>query len=148
MSACLTGEYEHKLDSKGRMIIPSKLREELGSSFMLTKGLDNCLYIYPNDEWKLFAEKLNQLPMINKDSRHFKRFFNAGAIKCEVDTQGRILLPPNLREYAKIEKDVVVIGNGEKAEIWNKEQWIEISNEEAMNMDDIAAKLDELDFRI
>lgn len=148
MSACLIGEYEHRLDSKGRLIIPSKLREELGCTFILTKGLDNCLYIYPNDEWKSFAEKLNLLPMTNESSRKFKRFFNSGAVKCELDSQGRILLPPNLRGFANIDKDVVIIGNGEKAEIWNKEQWDAINNEESLNMDAIADKLDELDFRI
>lgn len=148
MSKCLTGEYEHRLDSKGRLIIPSKLRDELGSTFMVTKGLDNCLYIYPNEEWKLFAEKLNQLPMTNKNVRSFKRFFNSGATECEIDGQGRILLPPALRKFANIEKEVVIIGNGEKAEIWNKEQWDAINNEEALNMDEIADKLDELDFRI
>ncbi len=148
MSKCLTGEYEHRLDNKGRLIVPSKLREELGCTFMITKGLDSCLYIYPNEEWQLFAEKLRELPMTNKNARQFKRFFNSGATKCEVDGQGRILLPQTLRDFAKIEKDVVIIGNGEKAEIWNKEQWDAINNEEALNMDEIADKLDELDFRI
>ena len=131
MSKCLTGEYEHRLDTKGRLIMPSKLREELGCTFMITKGLDNCLYVYPNDEWQQFADKLNQLPMTNKSARQFKRFFNSGAVKCETDAQGR-----------------VIIGNGEKAEIWNKEAWDEINNEESLNMDEIADKLDELDFRI
>ena len=148
MSKCLTGEYEHRLDTKGRLIMPSKLREELGCTFMITKGLDNCLYVYPNDEWQQFADKLNQLPMTNKSSRQFKRFFNSGAVKCETDAQGRVIIPQTLRTFANIEKDVVIIGNGEKAEIWNKEAWDEINNEESLNMDEIADNLDELDFRI
>ena len=149
MSKCLTGEYEHRLDTKGRLIMPSKLREELGCTFMITKGLDNCLYVYPNDEWQQFADKLNQLlPMTNKSARQFKRFFNSGAVKCETDAQGRVIIPQTLRTFANIEKDVVIIGNGEKAEIWNKEAWDEINNEESLNMDEIADKLDELDFRI
>lgn len=148
MSKCLTGEYEHKLDTKGRLMMPAKLREELGCTFMITKGLDNCLYIYPNEEWQAFAEKLNQLPMTNKSARQFKRFFNSGATKCEIDGQGRILLPATLRDFANIEKEVVIIGNGEKAEIWNKAAWDAVNNEEALNMDEIADKLDELDFRI
>ena len=148
MSKCLTGEYEHRLDTKGRLIMPSKLREELGCTFMITKGLDNCLYVYPNDEWQQFADKLNQLPMTNKGARQFKRFFNSGAVKCETDAQGRVIIPQTLRTFANIEKDVVIIGNGEKAEIWNKEAWDEINNEESLNMDEIADKLDELDFRI
>ena len=119
MSKCLTGEYEHRLDTKGRLIMPSKLREELGCTFMITKGLDNCLYVYPNDEWQQFADKLNQLPMTNKSARQFKRFFNSGAVKCETDAQGRVIIPQTLRTFANIEKDVVIIGNGEKAEIWN-----------------------------
>ena len=117
MSKCLTGEYEHRLDTKGRLIMPSKLREELGCTFMITKGLDNCLYVYPNDEWQQFADKLNQLPMTNKSARQFKRFFNSGAVKCETDAQGRVIIPQTLRTFANIEKDVVIIGNGEKAEI-------------------------------
>ena len=94
------------------------------------------------------ADKLNQLPMTNKSARQFKRFFNSGAVKCETDAQGRVIIPQTLRTFANIEKDVVIIGNGEKAEIWNKEAWDEINNEESLNMDEIADKLDELDFRI
>ncbi len=148
MSKCMTGEYEHKLDTKGRLIMPAKIREELGVTFVITKGLDDCLYVYPNEEWETFASKLNELPMTNKNARAFKRFFNSGAMKCEADGQGRIVIPGTLREFAGIEKDVVVIGNGEKAEIWNKEKWDAINNEESLNMDEIADKLDELDFRI
>ena len=113
MSRCLSGEYEHKLDAKGRLIMPLNLRSELGESFMVTKGIDCCLYVYGMTEWEEFVEKLNKLPMTNRTARAFKRGFLAGAVKCEPDAQGRILLSPKQREYAHIDKDVYVIGNGE-----------------------------------
>lgn len=149
MSKCLSGEYEHKLDAKGRVIIPQKLREELGLSFMVTKGIDNCLYIYGMSEWEEFVEKLNKLPMTNRTARAFKRGFLAGAVKCEPDSQGRILLSQKQREYAGIDKQVYVIGNGEKAEIWSKEEWDGMLNAEdnQASMDELAEQLDELDFR-
>ena len=115
MSRCLSGEYEHKLDAKGRLIMPLKIRSELGESFMVTKGIDCCLYVYGMTEWEEFVEKLNKLPMTNRTARAFKRGFLAGAVKCEPDAQGRILLTPKQREYAHIDKEVYVIGNGEKA---------------------------------
>ena len=93
-----TGEYEHKLDAKGRLIMPLKLRSELGESFMVTKGIDCCLYVYGMTEWEEFVEKLNKLPMTNRTARAFKRGFLAGAVKCEPDAQGRILLSPKQRE--------------------------------------------------
>lgn len=149
MSKCLSGEYEHKLDAKGRVIIPQKLREELGLSFMVTKGIDNCLYIYGMDEWKEFVDKLNKLPMTNQTARAFKRGFLAGAVKCEPDAQGRILLSQKQREYARIDKEVYIIGNGEKAEIWSKEEWDSMMGAEdnQASMVELAAQLDELDFR-
>ena len=94
MSRCLSGEYEHKLDAKGRLIMPLKLRAELGESFMVTKGIDKCLYVYSNEEWESFVEKLNKLPITNRTARTFKRRFLSGAVKCEPDGQGRILLSP------------------------------------------------------
>lgn len=95
MSRCLSGEYEHKLDAKGRLIMPLKLRAELGESFMVTKGIDKCLYVYSNEEWESFVEKLNKLPITNRTARTFKRRFLSGAVKCEPDGQGRILLSQN-----------------------------------------------------
>ena len=114
----LMGEYSHTIDAKGRMIIPSKFREELGENFVLTKGLDGCLSIYPNEEWKNFEEKLKALPLTNKNARTFSRFFVAGATVCELDKQGRILVPATLREFAGLEKDVVLTGNITRIEIW------------------------------
>ena len=100
------GEYNHTIDAKGRLIIPSKFRELLGEEFVLTRGLDGCLYIYPMDEWESFEMKLRSLPLTNKNARTFSRFFVAGATTCELDRQGRILVPQTLREFAGLEKDV------------------------------------------
>ena len=119
------GEYNHTIDAKGRLIIPSKFRELLGEEFVLTKGLDGCLSIYPMDEWNAFEEKLRALPLTNKNARTFTRFFVAGATNCELDKQGRILLPATLREFAGLEKDVVLTGMLNRIEIWSKEKWNE-----------------------
>ena len=117
------GEYNHTLDTKGRLIIPSKFRETLGEKFVVTKGLDGCLFVYAGDDWNAFEQKLTSLPLINKEARQFARFFLAGAATVEVDKQGRILLPAHLREFAGLEKDVVVIGANTKAEIWDRARW-------------------------
>jgi TIGR00242: protein MraZ len=115
------GEYNHTIDAKGRLIIPSKFRELLGEEFVLTRGLDGCLYIYPMDEWESFEMKLRSLPLTNKNARTFSRFFVAGATTCELDRQGRILVPQTLREFAGLEKDVVLTGNLNRIEVWSKE---------------------------
>ncbi len=117
------GEYSHTIDVKGRLIVPSKFREVLGEEFVVTKGLDGCLFVYPNDEWKSFEEKLATLPITNMNARKFTRFFLAGAATCEVDKQGRILVPGVLREFAQLEKDVVLIGVSSRIEIWSKDRW-------------------------
>ena len=114
------GEYQHGLDSKNRMIVPAKLREGLGEKFVITKGLDGCLYAYPMDEWRILEEKLKSLPLTNKDARAFVRFFFSGACEIETDKQGRGLIPQNLKEYAAIEKEIVSIGALTKVEIWRK----------------------------
>ena len=106
------GEHSHTIDAKSRVIIPAKFREALGEQFVLTQGLDGCLTIYPLAEWEKFQEQLNQLPRTNKQARIFRRFFTAKAAMCELDKQGRILVPSGLREYANLEKDVVITGNG------------------------------------
>ena len=130
------GEYNHTIDAKGRLIIPSKFRELLGEEFVLTKGLDGCLSIYPMDEWNAFEEKLRALPLTNKNARTFTRFFVAGATNCELDKQGRILVPQTLREFAGLEKDVVLTGNLNRIEVWSKEKWSE--NCDYDDMDSIA----------
>lgn len=117
------GEYNHTVDAKGRLIVPSKFREQLGDEFVVTKGLDGCLFVYENTEWKALEEKLHALPLTNANARKFSRFFLAGATTCEVDKQGRILLPAVLRDFAKIEKDAVLVGVGSRIEIWSRDVW-------------------------
>ena len=117
------GEYNHTIDAKGRLIIPAKFREVLGDEFVVTKGMDVCLFVFDNSEWQVFAEKLRSLPMIDKEVRQFTRFFLAGAASVEVDKQGRILLPSVLRDFAGITKDTVLIGVGSRIEIWSKDRW-------------------------
>ena len=139
----LIGEYQHSLDAKNRMIVPSKLREDLGNKFVITKGLDGCLYIYPTDEWVKLQEKLKTLPLTNKDARAFVRFFFAGASEVEIDKQGRGLIPQNLKEYAGIEKEIVSIGVLSRVEIWSKEKWNEYNNSN-IDYEKIAEKMNEL----
>lgn len=142
MIGMFMGEYNHTVDAKGRLIIPSKFRESLGETFVVTKGLDGCLFVYDNKEWTLFEEKLKSLPLTNKDARKFVRFFLAGAAEVEVDKQGRILLPANLREYAGMEKDVVLIGVASRVEIWSRERYEGTAAYE--DMDEIAEHMSEL----
>ena len=119
------GEYSHTIDAKGRIIVPAKFRESLGDNFVVTKGLDNCLFVYTSEDWRKFEEKLRTLPLTNKDARKFTRFFLAGAAEMEIDKQGRILIPSVLREFAALEKDVVLVGVGSRIEIWDKARWNE-----------------------
>ncbi|CAK9331110.1 division/cell wall cluster transcriptional repressor MraZ [Thermoanaerobacter kivui] len=140
----LMGQYEHTIDAKGRVIIPAKFREELGDRFVLTKGLDNCLFVYSLEEWKNIEAKLKTLPLTKKDARAFTRFFLAGAVECEIDKQGRILIPANLRSHAKIEKDVIFIGVSTRVEIWSREVWEEYSNNMDVSFEEIAEHLDDL----
>ncbi len=136
------GEYNHTIDAKGRLIVPSKFREILGDAFVVTKGLDGCLFVYDNEEWKLFEEKLRALPITNKEARQFVRFFLAGATEAEVDKQGRILIPNVLREFAELIKDVVLVGVGSRIEIWGKERF---ENETVFeDMDEIAEHMAQL----
>jgi MraZ protein len=135
------GEYEHSIDVKGRLIMPAKLRDELGENFVITKGLDGCLFAYSLNEWKIFEEKLRALPLSNKNARDFTRFFLAGAMECEIDKQGRFLISSNLRDFANLEKEVVIIGVNTRIEIWNKEKWKAYSNEENSNVDEIAENM-------
>ena len=122
------GEYNHTVDAKGRLIVPSKFREQLGDEFVVTKGLDGCLFVYENTEWKVLEEKLHTLPLTNANARKFSRFFLAGATSCEVDKQGRILLPQILRDFAGIEKEAVLVGVGSRIEIWSRERWLEANS--------------------
>lgn len=138
------GEYKHTIDGKGRMIIPSRFREDLGEKFILTKGLDQCLFIYPDDQWRLLKEKLDRLPLSNKKARKFTRFFLAGAQECEVDKQGRILISQNLREYANLEKETILIGVSTRIEIWSKENWEQYNDDEDFDAGSLAESMEEL----
>ena len=139
-------EYNHTVDAKGRLIVPPKFREQLGDEFVVTKGMDGCLFVYANDDWNAFEQKLTSLPLINKEARKFARFFLAGAAQVEVDKQGRILLPANLREFASLEKDVVLVGVGSRIEIWSRENWVNMDADS--DMDDIAAAMEGLGLTI
>ncbi len=123
MTTGFIGEYYHSVDVKGRMNIPVKFRELLGDTFVVTRGLDQCLSIYPLDAFEAFAQKLQALPISDKNARKFVRYFMSGAVECELDKQGRILLSQPLRQFANISKDVVIIGNGTTIEIWDSEIW-------------------------
>ncbi len=141
MSTAFRGEYSHSIDAKGRLIIPAKFRELLGDSFVVTRGFDGCLFVFAQEGWDEFEAKLRALPMDKPEVRTLTRFFIAGAVDCETDKQGRILLPANLIAHAKIEKDAVVAGVGNRVEIWSKSEW-----ESASSFDDIngiAAKMSE-----
>lgn len=135
------GEYNHTIDSKGRIIVPAKFRETLGEDFIVTLGLDGCLFVYPNEEWQAFVQQLKNLPG-SKNARQLQRYFMAGAANCEVDKQGRILIPVKLREQAGLEKEIVFVGVLSKIEIWSKERWD--SNNNYDDMDEVAEHMSEL----
>ena len=137
----LIGEYEHSLDAKGRLIMPAKLREDIGEKFIITKGLDGCLFGFSQAEWNNFEEKLKTLPLTNKNARDFVRFFLSGATEYEIDKQGRFLIAGNLREYAQMEKEIAIIGVGTRIEIWNKEKWKEYNSDENISADAIAENM-------
>lgn len=139
------GEYQHNIDEKGRMIIPSKFREELGTEFILTRGLDQCVFGYPLSEWKVIEEKLKSLPFTKKDARAFTRFFFSGAAECQLDKQGRVNIASPLRDYAKLEKDCVVIGVSNRIEIWSKSIWEEYFSKSEDSFGEIAESLMDFD---
>lgn len=138
----LMGEYNHSLDPKGRIIVPSRLREQLGEVFVVSKGLDGCLFAFPNREWQRFEAKLQALPLTNKDARKFTRYFLAGAAEVELDKQGRALIPPSLREAAHLTKDVVLCGVGNRVEIWDRAVWEGCSTYD--DVDELAEKMADL----
>lgn len=140
----LIGEYRHTLDTKSRVIIPAKFRDELQDNFIITKGLDNCLFIYPQDEWLKIENKIKELPMTNRDVRSFVRTFYSGAVDESLDKQGRVVIPQSLREHAGIDRDVVIIGVSTRVEIWSTENWDNYNNSQGMTYEDIAEKMQEL----
>ena len=144
----LMGEYSHTIDAKGRIIVPAKFRESLGDNIVVTKGLDNYLFVYTSEDWRKFEEKLRTLPLTNKDARKFTRFFLAGAAEMEIDKQGRILIPSVLREFAALEKDVVLVGVGSRIEIWDKARWNESISIYDDDMEEVAENMESLGFTI
>ncbi len=139
------GEYQHSMDAKGRVIMPSKFRDDLGSTFYVTKGMENCLFIFDNDEWDDLAVKINSMNQLSrKEARGFARLFYAGASAMETDKQGRILIPSNLREYAKLDKEVYIIGVAKRIEIWSKENWENYNDDDFLNYERLTEKMVDL----
>ena len=135
------GEFQHTVDPKGRVIMPSSFREELGEKFIITKGLDECLFAYSKNEWANFEEKLKSLSFASKDARAFTRFFFSSASECEADKQGRILIPQNLRVHAGLDKDIYVLGVSTRVEIWDKAKWQIYNEDDSLKPDSIAEKM-------
>lgn len=138
MTKGMKGQSNHNLDAKGRLIIPARLRDGLGDNFVLCRGMDKNLYAYPEEEWEQFSQKLNALPVSDPSARQFKSFFQGSATDCEVDGQFRIVIPQTLRTYAGIDKEVVMVGNGSIAEIWDKEAWERYSDTSDMDINVIS----------
>lgn len=139
------GEYQHQLDTKGRMIVPAKFRDELTEHFVITRGLDKCLFGYPLDEWKRIEEKLKTLPITKRDARKFMRLFFSGAVEVEIDKQGRINIPKNLMEYAGLSKECTVIGVSSRIEIWDRNSWNNFYDDTEEHYEEIAEELIDFD---
>lgn len=135
------GEFHHSIDAKGRLIMPAKFREQLNECCVITRGIDQCLFIYPIEEWKILLEKVNGLPVNRKDARQFSRFFLSGACECECDKQGRINLSTPLMNYAGLSKDCVIIGVSNRIEIWEKEKWTQYFDFSVDSILDIAENI-------
>jgi MraZ protein len=140
----LIGEYQHNLDAKKRLAIPSKFRKELGEGAVLTRGLDNCLFVFPLPQWNQLAEKLGNLPMSQQGTRAFARLLLSGAVEVEFDSLGRILIPEYLKNYAGLKKNAVVTGVHTRLEIWDSEKWTSYKEKLEKDSDSIAEKLGEL----
>ena len=140
------GEYQHSVDMKGRLIIPAKFREELIDGFVITRGLDNCIFGYPLHEWRKLEEKLKDLPMTKKDTRAFARFFFSGATEVDIDKQGRINIPSMLMQHANLTKDCVIIGVSSRIEIWAKASWESYYEESESSFNEIAENIIGFDF--
>ena len=138
------GEYQHSVDSKGRIIMPAKFRDKLCQRFIVTKGLDKCLFIYTETDWGLLNEKVKGLPVTDQGVRKFVRFLFGGAAECECDAQGRVHIAQHLREYAGIQKDVVSIGMSNRIELWSREGWDLYNNDSNFIDDMLAEKMSQL----
>lgn len=148
MIVMLMGEFHHNIDEKGRIIIPSKLREELGNTIIITRGLEDCLFIYSKEEWSQIVTNLKTLPFTKKDARSFTRMFLSGATETEFDKQGRIKLPLPLIEYATLSKECVIIGVNDRVEIWSKDNWNTFMTKSKEELSDIADHLFETDIEV
>jgi MraZ protein len=140
----LIGEYTHSLDPKKRLSLPVKFRRELGKKVVVTKGLDNCLFVYPLKEWHRITEKVSELPLGQADTRGFNRFFLSGAVEVDIDSVGRILVPDFLKEFAKLEGKVVLAGVHDRVEIWDEARWSEYKERIEKQADALAEKLGEI----
>lgn len=136
------GEYQHSIDEKGRIIMPARFRDQLGERFIITRGLDGCLFVYPMQEWEKLAGGVQNLPLARKDARIFSRMLFSGAAECECDKQGRISIPASLREYAAIQRDVVTIGVSSRIEIWAQDKWQAINQAGSEKYEELAEKLE------
>ncbi|MFD1483716.1 division/cell wall cluster transcriptional repressor MraZ [Lacticaseibacillus baoqingensis] len=137
----LMGEFHHSIDTKGRLIVPAKFRETLAPAFVLTRGMDGCLFGYPQAEWQKLQEKLASLPLAKKSARTFSRLLLSGAAECELDKQGRINLPKNLIAHAALDKACVLIGVSSRIEIWSADRWLAYSEQAEDDFDDISENL-------
>ncbi|MRJ47560.1 division/cell wall cluster transcriptional repressor MraZ [Fundicoccus ignavus] len=142
----LIGEFQHNIDTKGRLIMPAKFRSELGQQFVITRGLDGCLFGYPMESWIALQEKLKQLPLAKKDARKFTRFFYSAATEVEIDKQGRVNIPQNLIDFAKIDKECRVIGVSDRIEIWSSDQWDSFAEEAEEDFEAIAEEMIDFGF--
>lgn len=138
----LIGEYNQNIDAKGRVNVPAKFRDDLGESFVISKGLDNCVYIYPKEEWKRFEQELCSVQPTQRRMLH--RFFFSGAEECGIDSQGRVVIPPKIREYAGLSKEIVVIGVSDKVEIWDRDKWEAYMDNPAFDAEEIAKVMEDL----
>lgn len=146
MALSMKGTYKHNIDTKGRLIIPAKLRDSLGQSFVVTLGVDDCLYFYSNEEWERLSERLDSQSNSKEKVRIIKRFFRANASDVDMDTQGRVIIPQDLRDKVGITKEVVVVGAGEKAELWDRKVWDELQKDPELSRENIKALLETMDF--
>lgn len=138
------GEFQHTLDAKGRIFVPSKFRDDLGENFIITIGLDNCLFVFPQEEFDRLKAKIDALSITNKDARTFSRFFFGHAGECEMDKQGRIMIPQNLRAFANLSKDVTVVGVSNRVELWDTAAWEDAHNFDKFSPEELAEKLGQL----
>ncbi|GAX08443.1 MAG TPA: transcriptional regulator MraZ [Lactobacillus sp.] len=139
------GEFEHSIDTKGRLIIPAKFRSQLGEEFVITRGMDGCLFGYPMAQWEIMQKRLSALPLNKRDARAFVRFFYSAATTCSFDKQGRVNLPQTLIKHAELAKQCVIVGVSDRFEIWSQERWQAFADKAEENFDDIAENLIDFD---